>query len=88
MQFPTWLYHSKQEARVFRSQKELDEAGLGWQDTPFKDVKDQFLSNEDLTIPELKTVLKEQFKLKDAEIKKLRNKSMLLKRLSELEESN
>lgn len=34
MQFPAWMYHFDDGARLFHSQEELDAAGSGWADSP------------------------------------------------------
>lgn len=36
MQFPIWMYHKTQEARIFTSEEELKAAGKGWVHNPAK----------------------------------------------------
>lgn len=38
--FPAFFYHPKHEVRIFKTSKELSEAGEGWVDTPEKFPKE------------------------------------------------
>ena len=38
--WPSWRFHKTEGARIFESQEELDAAGDGWRDRPFRDDED------------------------------------------------
>jgi hypothetical protein len=101
IQFPTWRYHAQKEARIFHGQNELDEAGDGWVDSPDKlkkedlqedfgtadldEPEDKYLSLDDLTVPELKKLLIEDFGVDKDEFKG-KKKADLIEMVKELKE--
>jgi len=40
MDYPVWMYHAEQGAKLFKTAEELDAAGGGWADHPEKAKQD------------------------------------------------
>ena len=57
MEFPRWMYHQEQTARIFHTPQELESAGAGWFDSPLLFPSDDSTgSTVDLT-PELDALI-------------------------------
>lgn len=41
MSYPKWIYHKTLDAKVVKTKEEHDEAGKGWEETPFAEDKEQ-----------------------------------------------
>ena len=36
VEYPKWIYHKTQDAKIVQTKEEHDEVGKGWQETPFE----------------------------------------------------